>query len=150
MARQSKKRAFEDAQAQSTASSICVADIVKVVAFDEANMTVDVQPITRYPDEDSFQTKPQVLAVPVAMIYGGGWAFRPVYQAGDIGVVLYLDRDSDAVIAGGAEADPNTERLHSGMTPSSWGVSASGPTPFLASPPGPSAWGPLTGTFTSP
>lgn len=34
MARQSKKRAFEDAQAQSTASSICVADIVKVVAFD--------------------------------------------------------------------------------------------------------------------
>ena len=89
MARQSKKRAFEDAQAQSTASSICVADIVKVVAFDEANMTVDVQPITRYPDEDSFQTKPQVLAVPVAMIYGGGWAFRPVYQAGDIGVVLY-------------------------------------------------------------
>ena len=89
MARQSKKRAFEDAQAQSMASSICVADIVKVVAFDEANMTVDVQPITRYPDEDSFQTKPQVLAVPVAMIYGGGWAFRPVYQAGDIGVVLY-------------------------------------------------------------
>ena len=109
MARQSKKRAFEDAQAQSMASSICVADIVKVVAFDEANMTVDVQPITRYPDEDSFQTKPQVLAVPVAMIYGGGWAFRPVYQAGDIGVVLYLDRDSDAVIAGGAEADPNTD-----------------------------------------
>ena len=46
MARQSKKRAFEDAQAQSMASSICVADIVKVVAFDEANMTVDVQPIT--------------------------------------------------------------------------------------------------------
>ena len=29
-------------------------------------------------------------------------------------MVLYLDRDSDAVIAGGAEADPNTERLHSG------------------------------------
>ena len=28
--------------------------------------------------------------------------------------VVYLDRDSDAVIAGGAEADPNTERLHSG------------------------------------
>ena len=28
--------------------------------------------------------------------------------------MVYLDRDSDATIAGGAEADPNTERLHSG------------------------------------
>ena len=46
--------------------------------------------------------------------YGGGFVIRPVYKAGDIGVVVYLDRDSDAVIAGGAEADPNTERLHSG------------------------------------
>ena len=41
-------------------------------------------------------------------------AIPGVYAAGDIGVVVYLDRDSDAVIAGGAEADPNTERLHSG------------------------------------
>ena len=32
----------------------------------------------------------------------------------DVVPFLYLDRDSDAVIAGGAEADPNTERLHSG------------------------------------
>ena len=77
-------------------------------------MTVDVLPLTRYPDEDSFQTKPQVLSVPVGAILGGGFAYRPVYKAGDIGVVLYLDRDSDATIAGGQEADPNTERLHSG------------------------------------
>lgn len=114
MARQSKKRAYEDARTQSEAAALCVADIVKVVAFDEAKMTVDVQPLTHYPDEDTFQTKPQVLAVPVSMVYGGGWVFRPIYKPGDIGVVLYLDRDSDAVIAGGAEADPNTERLHSG------------------------------------
>ena len=114
MARQSKKRAFEDAKANETASSICVADLVKVVAYNEAAMTVDVQPLTRYPDEDTFQLKPQVLAVPVAMVHGGGLVFRPFYQPGDIGLVLYLDRDSDAVLAGGAEADPNTERLHSG------------------------------------
>lgn len=114
MARQSKKRAYEQAKDQAAAVSVCVADIVKVVAFDEGAMTVDVQPLTRYPDEDTFQTKPQVLSVPVGMVYGGGWVFRPIYKAGDIGYVLYLDRDSDAVIAGGAEADPNTERLHSG------------------------------------
>lgn len=114
MARQSKKRAYEQAKDQASAAAVCVADLVKVVAFDEGAMTVDVQPLTRYPDEDTFQTKPQVLSVPVGMVYGGGWVFRPIYKAGDIGYVLYLDRDSDAVIAGGAEADPNTERLHSG------------------------------------
>lgn len=114
MASQNRKRAFEDAKQQAEAASLCVADIVKVISFDEESMTVDVLPITRYPDEDTFQTKPQVLAVPVATIYGGGFIIRPVYSAGDIGVVVYLDRDSDATIAGGAEADPNTERLHSG------------------------------------
>ena len=114
MPRQNRKQAYEDAKKQADAAGLCVADVVKVLAFDEAALTVDVQPITRYPDEDTFQTKPPVLAVPVATIYGGGFVIRPVYKAGDIGVVLYLDRDSDAVIAGGAEADPNTERLHSG------------------------------------
>ena len=114
MPRQNRKQAYEDAKKQADAAGLCVADVVKVLAFDEAALTVDVQPITRYPDEDTFQTKPPVLAVPVATIYGGGFVIRPVYKAGDIGVVVYLDRDSDAVIAGGAEADPNTERLHSG------------------------------------
>ena len=114
MPRQNRKQAYEDAKKQADAAVLCVADVVKVLAFDEAALTVDVQPITRYPDEDTFQTKPPVLAVPVATIYGGGFVIRPVYKAGDIGVVVYLDRDSDAVIAGGAEADPNTERLHSG------------------------------------
>lgn len=114
MASQNRKRSYEDAKKQAEAAGLCVADIVKVVSFDESSMTVDVQPITRYPDEDTFQTKPQVLAVPVCTYYGGGFVVRPVYKQGDIGVVVYLDRDSDAVIAGGAEADPNTERLHSG------------------------------------
>lgn len=114
MARQNPKRAFEDAKDQAVAAGLCVADVVKVISFNEEKMTADVLPITRYPDEDGFQTKPQVLSVPVAMVYGGGFVIRPVYKPGDIGVVLYLDRDSDATIAGGVEADPNTERLHSG------------------------------------
>ena len=82
MARQSKKRSYEDAKNQGNAAALCVADIVKVVAFDEAKMTVDVLPLTHYPDEDSFQTKPQVLSVPVSMVYGGGWVFRPIYKIG--------------------------------------------------------------------
>lgn len=114
MASQSKQRAFEDAKDRAIAAGLCVADIVKVVAFDESAMTVDVQPIVKCPDEDAFQSKPQILSVPVALVFGGGFVFRPVYKSGDIGAVLYLDRDSDAAIAGGAESNPNTERLHSG------------------------------------
>lgn len=114
MAKQSKQRAFEDAKDRAIAAGICVADVVKVISFDEAAMTVNVQPTVRYPDEDTFQSKPQILSVPVALVFGGGFVFRPVYKSGDIGVVLYLDRDSDAALAGGSESNPNTERLHSG------------------------------------
>lgn len=114
MARQNPQRAFEDAKDRALSAGLCVADIVKVISFNESAMRVDVLPLTRYPDEDSYQTKPQVLSVPVAMVCGGGFTFRPVYKTGDVGLVVYLDRDSDATIAGGSEADPNTERLHSG------------------------------------
>lgn len=82
MPRQNRKQAYEDAKKQADAAGLCVADVVKVLAFDEAALTVDVQPITRYPDEDTFQTKPPVLAVPVATIYGGGFVIRPLQGRG--------------------------------------------------------------------
>ena len=50
MPRQNRKQAYEDAKKQADAAGLCVADVVKVLAFDEAALTVDVQPITRYPD----------------------------------------------------------------------------------------------------
>ena len=114
MAKQSKQMAYEQAKEQAMKAGICVADIVKVIKYDESKMIVDVQPLTKYPDEDKFEKKPQVLSVPVALVYGGGFVIRPVYEAGDLGLVVYLDRDSDSTIAKGGEADPNTERLHSG------------------------------------
>ena len=73
-----------------------------------------MQPHTKYPEEYKFDKNPQVLYVPVDLVYGGGFVIRPVYEAGDLGFVVYLDRDSDSTIAKGSEADPNTERLHSG------------------------------------
>ncbi len=114
MGKQSKQAAYEQAKDHAMKAGICVADIVKVIKYDENKMTVDVQPLTKYPDEDKFEKKPQVLSVPVALVYGGGFVIRPVYEAGDLGFVVYLDRDSDSTIAKGSEADPNTERLHSG------------------------------------
>ena len=114
MAKRSKQMAYEQAKEQAMKAGICVADIVKVIKYDESKMIVDVQPLTKYPDEEKFERKPQILSVPVALVYGGGFVIRPVYEAGDLGFVVYLDRDSDSTIAKGGEADPNTERLHSG------------------------------------
>ena len=150
MPKQTQTAPHEDAKDQAIAAGICVADIVKVISFDESNMTVDVLPLTRYPDEDSFQTKPQVLSVPVGAILGGGFAYRPVYKAGDIGVVLYLDRDSDATIAGGQEADPNTERLHSGDDAVLSAASAPGKRKSRACRPVPYAWEPTPAQSTFP
>lgn len=114
MSGQNKKRGYEDGKEHAQLEALRVSDIVKVIQFYPQVMRVDVLPIVRYPDEDKFQMRPPILSVPVAPIHGGGFFVRPWYVAGDIGVVLYLDRDSDAALSNGAESDPNTERLHSG------------------------------------
>ena len=82
--------AYEQAKEQAMKAGICVADIVKVIKYDESKMIVDVQPLTKYPDEEKFERKPQILSVPVALVYGGGFVIRPVYEAGDLGFVVYL------------------------------------------------------------
>lgn len=109
-----KKRQYEDANNKALSKNICVADLVSILSFDYNAMTVDVKPIVKYPDEEKFQSCPPILAVPIAPIMGGSFVFRPWYKPGDIGVVVYLDRDSDNAISDGGEAEPNTERLHSG------------------------------------
>jgi len=39
--------AYEQAKEQAMKAGICVADIVKVIKYDESKMIVDVQPLTR-------------------------------------------------------------------------------------------------------
>lgn len=114
MGRQNTVQGYEQADQQAQKQAICVADLVSVVKMDAEKMTVDVQPLVRVPDRDQYQDKSQILAVPVAMIYGGGFVVRPVYSAGDIGVLLYFDRDTDSSLVDGSQTDPNTGRLHSG------------------------------------
>ena len=68
MGKQSKQAAYEQAKDRAVKAGICVADIVKIVKYDEDKMIVDVQPLTKYPDEEKFEKKPQVLSVPVALV----------------------------------------------------------------------------------
>lgn len=104
---------YQQTHDRKLAESICVAAVVQVMAFDSAKMTVDVQPLSKHLENGSYESQPPILGVPVACTRSGGFIFRPWFKAGDTGVVVYLDHDSDSTVAGGKEAEPITERNHS-------------------------------------
>ena len=96
------------------ARGVHVGALCRVEKFDPVKMTVDVQPLSTALDAAVYRTQPPVLGVPVALIRGAGFVLRPWYQAGDVGVLLYIDHDIDRIVASGEESQPNTERNHSG------------------------------------
>lgn len=99
---------------------IRVADLVTVLSFREASMTVDVKPLVKRNTAEGYLSPPPVLGVKVAYIpmeiitEEGVVTAQPVIKQGDMGVIVYLDRDSDNTISTGAESQPNSDRLHSG------------------------------------
>ena len=103
----------ENQERRNLSQSICVGSLCRVEKFDPDKMTVDVQPLSKSLDGGTYRTPPQILGVPVSMIRGAGFALRPWYAAGDLGVVLYIDHDIDRIVEAGAECEPNTERNHS-------------------------------------
>lgn len=103
---------YQQVHDRKLAESICVAATVQVTAFDPAKMTVNVQPLSKHLENGRYESQPPILAVPVACTRCGGFIFRPWYNAGDIGVVVYLDHDMDSTVSGGKEAVPLTERNH--------------------------------------
>lgn len=97
---------------RSASKDVMVAEVVKVISFDPQKLTVSVKPLNKKLNQGVYKTSPQILSVPVAMTYGGGFLVRPWYKMGDIGVVLYCNGDIDKAVSDGAEVEPNTERSH--------------------------------------
>lgn len=93
-------------------ASIRVSDLVKVTAFDQEKMTVDVQPLADIEIDATYETQPQYVNIPVGMIQMGRWVVRPWYEVDDLGVIIYNDSDTDNAMAGGGEGEPNTRRNH--------------------------------------
>ena len=104
---------YQQTHDQKLRESICVAATVKVLTFDKAKMTVNVQPLSKHLEHGKFESQPPILRVPVACTRLGGYLYRPWVKVGDVGVVVYLDHDLDSTVTGGKEADPLTERNHS-------------------------------------
>lgn len=96
--------------------NIKVADLVRVTAFDKDKMTVDVKPLVKREISGTYVSPPPILAVKIAYIpmVADDVNIKPDIKAGDMGVVVYLDLDSDGAISSGSESPPTSVRLHSG------------------------------------
>ncbi|MDR1465447.1 MAG: hypothetical protein LBJ11_09140 [Oscillospiraceae bacterium] len=108
-----KKYRISKARQKQQAADIHVAAAVKVIAFDPAKMTVDVQPLSKHLVLSKWQSQPPILGVPIAAVRFGEFVLRPWYEKGDPGLIVYLDHDIDKVTQDGQESEPNTERNHS-------------------------------------
>lgn len=103
-----------------TSLNIRVADLVSVLAFHADKMTVDVKPLVKREISGVYVSPPPILAVKVARIPlvvtvdGEEAVVVPDIKTGDIGVVAYLDLDSDNAVMTGTESQPNSSRIHSG------------------------------------
>ena len=104
---------YEQVHDQAMLSIIHVAALVQVTAFDSAKMTVDVQPMAKSLEGNSYESQPPILGLPVAATRSGGFVFRPWINVGDVGLAVYPDHDIDSAVAGGKESVPLTQRNHS-------------------------------------
>lgn len=126
--RKSAKLANTEASERRSALNIRVADLVQVTAYHPDRRTVDVKPLVQREIAGAYVSPPPILSVKVAAIpykitvdvtvdgktgTGTGTA-GPDIKAGDMGVVIYLDLDSDHAIMAGEESPPNSSRIHSG------------------------------------
>ncbi len=112
--RKSREFSVRQAAQRKMAEEIHVADMVEVMEFYPEDMTVDVKPLVMAVREDGFASRPPVLKVPAATLGSGEFFIRPWYRPGDVGVILYLDYDSDNALASGLESEPLTTGCHSG------------------------------------
>lgn len=110
----------EEANERRNLLRIRCADLVRVMAFNQGAMTVDVKPLVKREISGTYVSPPPVLGVKVAHIpmeveiEGKKGTVKVKISPGDIGVVVYLDQDSDNSLKTGAESMPNSTRIHSG------------------------------------
>lgn len=105
----SRELAHEQARAKQISEQIHVADVVIVQSFDETKKRVTVKPLVNRKLGANTVSAPPLLSVPVVM---ASMEVIPKITPGDIGVVLYLDLDSDNAISTGGEGPPNSGRIH--------------------------------------
>ena len=112
--KRSGQNALNQAMQRKMAEQIHVADLVEVLSFYPEDMTVDVKPLVMGIKEKSFVSRPPIMKVPIATLSGKDVFIRPWYQEGDIGIIIYMDFDTDNAFLSGEETEPLTTGCHTG------------------------------------
>lgn len=107
----SRRETLQEARVKRLLSTLHVAEPAMVVRFDAAKMTIDAQPLVMLDIGGTPAQVPQMPDVPVLTLAMGDSYLRPWYQPGDVGLLIYCDRDIDCALAGKVAA-PSTARQH--------------------------------------
>ena len=80
----SKRYQYEQAQQRERSERMKVGQLVKVLSFDEAKGTVDVQPLNKKNTDGTYHVQPPILGVPISGARGGGISMSQLSRRGTI------------------------------------------------------------------
>lgn len=112
--KKSSQYSLNQAMQRKMVEQIKVADLVEVIAFYPEDMTVDVKPLVMGIKEERFISRPPIMKVPIATLSGNDIFIRQWCREGDIGLIVYLDYDTDNAFISGEESEPLTRGCHTG------------------------------------
>lgn len=85
-----------------------------VVSHDRDNNRVRVRPlITKIDSNKNTIRRAEIQSIPVLNLGGGGFFINFKLPAGQIGLIMSMDRDISLFLQNKSESRPNTERMHS-------------------------------------
>lgn len=107
--------AYKDHDREQQSQTLRVAELAKVVKYDPAKLTVDLQPLAtaRLGAAAEASPSPMRMSVPVLCMGSSNCCVRPWYKPGDIGLIVYCDADITAALSGDTgAADAGSQRSH--------------------------------------
>lgn len=85
----------------------------KIKSFDGQKMTADVIPLgKRRLSDGRVESMPVISQAPVMFLYANGFFVRPPLKPGDLVVVVFAERELDAVLLSGSPQAPTSTRHH--------------------------------------
>jgi hypothetical protein len=85
----------------------------KIQSFDGQKMTADVVPLAKRKLADGrMEAMPLISQAPVMFMYANGFFIRPPLKPGDLVVVVFAERELDAVLLSGTPQAPSSNRHH--------------------------------------
>lgn len=104
---------FFDGLLKEAFSEIHTCMLGKIQSFDGQKMVADVIPLAKRKLADGrIENMPLISQAPVMFLYANGFFVRPPLKPGDLVVVVFAERELDAVLLSGSSQAPSSNRHH--------------------------------------